>query len=120
MEMYEIYWILKLDDIAFLLGGLCALMLCIGFVSMFILWVTSEGSCKTNKLCSLLMVVGLVVGIINTFVPTTKQYLTMMGGHFLTTNEQVITTTEKGFELLDQYLDERLKGVANAEPNTTD
>lgn len=112
MEMMEIYWILKLDDIKFFLEFM---VFCVVLVLVILFW-----QMELNKTTGcILVLLSIILLTLSVFIPSTKQYLTMMGGHFLTTNDKVITTTEKGFELLDQYLDDRLEGATNAKPKVT-
>jgi hypothetical protein len=115
MEMMEIYWILKLDDILIALELFFCISIACSMGSIWLLFVFLEvESFKLKhgllrRVALILVTLSILSGLLLTFTPSTKQYLAIMGGHFLTTNDKVITTTEKGFELLDQFLDEKLQ-----------
>ena len=111
--MSTLYLIVKLDDFQNALGVLFAistvLSLMIGLIGTIVFIDSDEkDGKKILNWLKLVLPIVLIVGCFKVVTPSTKQFLTIVGVNYVTTNEQVITTAEKAFQTVDTYLDEKL------------
>lgn len=122
MSKWELYWILKLDDVRIML----VIVTSFSIVGLLVRLssICSQYDGKDEEKGWALYRTSVIywvffasfMAMLFTIVPSTKNYFLMMGGEYLTNNEKVITTGEKAYELLDTYMDNKLnelKGTPN-------
>ena len=128
MTAWEIYWLLKLDDIHAMLG---ILIVAGGLTSiaMGVWWLFVHDECmgesdKRAKRASTsvlkIAIPALIVSfLVGTFLPTTKQMAAVLVVPTVVNNERVQQLPEKVLELVEKKLDE-LKGRERASDDSED
>lgn len=125
MTESSVYWILKLDAIISFLGGVTFFSVVMAFVFVFIagfcVVFANDSSIKEEeqKLIKKGMRIFIPLAIAMPFfimglsltrhmLPTTKQYLIIKGVSYATNNERIVTTADKIFDGVEEYIDKKL------------
>ena len=61
-----------------------------------------------TKIDKTIAIISLLIAL---FLPTTKQFLTIISVSYVTQNEKIVTTADKLVDMLEGYLDKKLGGV---------
>lgn len=114
MEAWDLYWITRLDEIKNVLEVISLLstvgLIIIGLLSIFAFIEEIDTFKKSLKSFGSLILMVLILSMgLHAFIPTTKQYLAFISIDYIIHEEKVIDTADKLYEVLDQYLDNKLE-----------
>lgn len=121
MSLNEIYWLTRLDSIKILLGFIIAFAVFFAIIGFAIMMVThdreSESEIKAFKfgkrLTTILGSIAITFGIINCFIPSTKDAYMIygIGGtiDYVKSNETAKQLPDKCLQALDKYLTDEIK-----------
>src|SRR5687768_13232429 len=109
MTSLELYWLLKLDDIHSVLSFvffICSVLL-FGTLVMYVFMVlVGDEAAEWAKPNKVLLLVGLLAGLLKSFLPTTTQMAVIMVVPPIVNNAKVQQLPDKVLDLVNQKLDE--------------
>ena len=132
MSEWSIYWILKLDSIIAYTGGVAVFagilsLFAIAFLIGSIIWIYEAkfGSDERKSMKKILWItiptgVGfplllIIFSLTSYLLPTTKEYLVITSVSYATNNERIVTTADKLFDGVEEYIDKKLSELKGGE-----
>ena len=101
------YWITRLNGICITLGVLSALLI---IMSLIIIGATlDQDSRKYSNKMLIAPIIGVLLIIVNVFIPSTKQMCAILIIPKIVNNERIQGNANKLFQLCEAWLDENLK-----------
>ncbi len=111
MTAWELYFLLKLDDIQGLLTGFAIISGITLFMSALMLSVEELWSTRRKRLPISLLIVMLFFSLTATIIPSTKQMTAILVVPALINNEKVQELPNELLELLDMGIDKAKKSL---------
>lgn len=120
MSTWTLYWIIKLDSLIGLSRVIFVSILVV-FIVLGIIVAVEYGEDRTTRVLEVtkkvikryLAPICVLCILLSTFLPTTKQFLSIISVSYVTQNEKVVTTADKIFDVLDKYLDNKLEKITD-------
>lgn len=131
MSLWTLYWLTRLDPLHTFLGASIFATFVIGIAILFFYGLATDFDfteiewSNYIKLFKKVFTIGgtiiIFLSLILTLLPTTKEMLAIQAVHFVTTDKRVTDkaghvinraeiTTDKVFDMIDQYLEGKLTG----------
>lgn len=117
---WEIYWVLRLDDIGFFFGVVAVFCILIGAIGTIAWRVASafgtddeEAKVFANavSIAPLILVIGVLSGVVNTFIPSSKDAAAMIVLPAITSDSAIEAIEPEAREILELAKD-ALRGIA--------